>query len=194
MTSRFFNYEETRANCCTGVSCVAGRGATTAAGCRRPDKHIATPQYRCYLQRGNCRHVLQRTQQPEPWWLRINRRVRIERWCRQQHVVHPNLSGVSAGQRIVQLTVKAVNRKAPHCCRLLFPKRRYQMICTYSRTSKTMRQVINKAKFLVGLRCADRRPFNSSIADAPNRCSPSAMAGSFCLHRVERRIACFKLQ
>src|ERR1700722_2220496 len=117
MTSRFFNDEETRANCCTGLSCVAGRGATTAAGCGRPDKHIATPQYRCYLQRGNCRHVLQRTQQPEPWWLRNNRRVRIERWCRQQHVVHPNLSGVSAGQRIVQLIAGAVNRKTPHCRR-----------------------------------------------------------------------------
>ena len=74
--------KKTRANSCTGLSCVAGRGATTATGCRRPDKHIATHQYRCYLQRGNDRDVLQRTQQPEPWWLRINRSVRLERCVR----------------------------------------------------------------------------------------------------------------
>src|SRR6202049_3007041 len=37
-------YEKTRVDCCTALG-VAGRGAitTTAAGCRRPDKHIATP-------------------------------------------------------------------------------------------------------------------------------------------------------
>jgi hypothetical protein len=89
---------------------VTGRCATTAAGCRRPDKHIATPQYRCYLPRRNSRDVLQCTHQPEPRWLWISRgirrRVRIGRRCRQQHVVHPNLSGISAGQRIVQLIAR----------------------------------------------------------------------------------------
>ena len=102
-------YEKTRVDCCTALG-VAGRGAitTTAAGCRRPDKHIATPQYRCYLPRRNSRDVLQCTHQPEPSRLWINRgirrRVRIGRRCRQHHAVHPSLFGIPPGQRTVQLT------------------------------------------------------------------------------------------
>src|ERR1700686_2918461 len=102
-------YEKTRVDCCTALG-VAGRGAitTTAAGCRRPDKHIATPQYRCYLPRRNSRDVLQCTHQPEPSRLWINRgirrRVRIGRRCRQHHAVHPSLFGIPTGQRTVQLT------------------------------------------------------------------------------------------
>src|ERR1700730_3445515 len=94
-------YEKTRVDCCTALG-VAGRGAitTTAAGCRRPDKHIATPQYRCYLPRRNSRDVLQCTHQPEPSRLWINRgirrRVRIGRRCRQHHAVHPSLFGIPA--------------------------------------------------------------------------------------------------
>src|ERR1700730_8824889 len=78
-------YEETRVDCCTTLG-VAGRGAitTTAAGCRRPDKHIATPQYRRNLRRGNARDILQRTHEPEhEWlWVRIERRVQIEQHVR----------------------------------------------------------------------------------------------------------------
>ena len=102
-------YEKTRVDCCTALG-VAGRGAitTTAAGCRRPDKHIDTPQYRCYLPRRNSRDVLQCTHQPEPSRLWINRgirrRVRIGRRCRQHHAVHPSLFGIPPGQRTVQLT------------------------------------------------------------------------------------------
>jgi hypothetical protein len=95
-------------DCCTALGCVAGRGATTATGCRRPDKHIDTPQYRCYLPRRDSRDVLQCTHCPEPWWLRIDRgvrrRVRIGRRCRQHHAVHPPLFGIPPGQRTVQLT------------------------------------------------------------------------------------------
>jgi hypothetical protein len=107
-------YEETRANCCTRLSCVAGRGATTAARCRRPDKHVATPQYRCYLRRRNDRDFLQRTHQPERGWLRIEwrdrieQRVRIERGRWQQHIVRPAMPRFSAGQRTVQLIGPAV--------------------------------------------------------------------------------------
>src|ERR1700688_5099356 len=88
-------YEETRVDCCTALG-VAGRGAitATAAGCRRPDKHIATPQYRCYLRRGNHRDVLQCTDQPESWWLRIEQRVGVERRSRSSHAVHSALLGI----------------------------------------------------------------------------------------------------
>ena len=127
-------YEETRANSCTGLSCVAGRGATTAAGCRRPDKHIATHQYRCCLQRGNDRDVLQRNQQPEPWWLRINRSVRLERcgwpaenlgmaewttcYCRHRRSTRTNCAtvwpGIAAGGAI---TLAARPSILTHGCR-----------------------------------------------------------------------------
>src|ERR1700722_10004803 len=97
-------YEETRVYSCTALG-VAGRGAitATAAGCRRPDEHIATPQYRCYLRRGNHRDVLQCTHQPETWWLRIEQRVGVERRSRSSHAVHSALLGIPAGQRTVQL-------------------------------------------------------------------------------------------
>ena len=108
-------YDETRANCCTGHSCVARRGATTATGCGRPDKHIAAPQYRCYLPRRTDRDFLQRTHQPEHGWLRIERRrdrieqrVRIERRCWQQHIVRRAMPKFSTGQRTVQLIGPAV--------------------------------------------------------------------------------------
>jgi hypothetical protein len=81
-----------------------GHGAiTTGAGCRRPDKHVATPRYRRYLPRGNSRDVLQRTQQPEQWGLRIEGRVAVERRSSRSHAVHSTLLGIPAGQRIVQL-------------------------------------------------------------------------------------------
>jgi hypothetical protein len=113
------SYEETRVDCSTALGVVAGRGAiaTTAAGGRRPDKQLATPQYRRYLHRRNDRDVLQRTHRPEHGWLRIARRygieqryrieqrvcieqrVWIERWCgwRWHHrIVDSALLGVSA--------------------------------------------------------------------------------------------------
>jgi hypothetical protein len=95
-------YEETRVDSCIALG-VARRGAitATAAGCRRPDEHIATPQYRCYLPGGNSRDVLQCTHQPEPWWLRIEQRVGVERWSRGSHAVHSTLLGIPAGQRTV---------------------------------------------------------------------------------------------
>ena len=113
--------EETPVDCGPPLGGVAGRGAVsaTAAGRRRPDKQFDTPQYRRYLHRRNDRDVLQRTHRPEHGWLRIARRYRIEqrywieqrvwieRWCgwRWHHrIVNSALLGVSATQRIVQLT------------------------------------------------------------------------------------------
>ncbi len=74
------------------------------------DEQLANLQYRRYLRRRNDRDILQRGHQPELGRLRIEQRYRIEqrvgveRRCRQQHIVHPGLPGVSAGQPIVQLT------------------------------------------------------------------------------------------
>jgi len=68
---------------------------------------------RRYLRRGNGRDVLQRTHRPEHEWLwieqrdRVECRVRIERRGWQQHVVHSDLPGFSAGERIVQLNQPA---------------------------------------------------------------------------------------
>ena len=68
---------------------------------------------RRYVRRRNGRDVLHRTHRPEHEWLwieqcdRVECRVRIEwRGC-QQHVVHSDLPGFSAGERIVQLNQRA---------------------------------------------------------------------------------------
>jgi hypothetical protein len=52
------------------------------------------------------------------------------------------------------------------------------------------RPIINKAKSFVGTRRPDR-PFNSSIADSPNRCSVLVMAASFVRPAWSVRFACF---
>ena len=134
-------YEETRVDCRIPLGGVAGRGpiSTTAAGCRRPHKQLDTPRYRRYLHRRNDRDVLQRTHRPEHGWLRIARRygieqryrieqrvcieqrVWIERWCgwRWHHrIVNSALLGVSATQRIVQLT-KTKSTAGRHCPSLI---------------------------------------------------------------------------
>jgi hypothetical protein len=125
-------YEETRVDCGSPLGGVASRGpiSTTAAGCRRPDKQLATPQYRRYLHPRNDRDVLQRTHRPEHGWLRIAWRygieqryrieqwVWIERWCgwRWHHrIVDSALLGVSATQRIVQLTLSSGRLHGSEC-------------------------------------------------------------------------------
>src|SRR4029077_18689052 len=113
-------YEEIHVDCCTAPGSVAGRGAvsTTAAGCRRPDKHIVATKYRRYLHRVNARYVLQCTHQPEPWWLWFKRlcwikcQIGLGRWVRgdrpQWHRravgSYSDLLAISTGQRVVQLT------------------------------------------------------------------------------------------
>ena len=128
-------YEETPVDCGSPLGGVAGRGAVsaTAAGCRRPDKQLDTPQYRRYLHRRNDRDVLQRTHRPEHGWLRIARRYGIEQryrieqrvwierwcgWCWPHRIVNSALLGVSATQRIVQLT-KTKLTAGRHCPSLI---------------------------------------------------------------------------
>ena len=71
-----------------------------------PVSMVASPDDRRYLHRGNDRDVLKPTHEPEHEWLRIERRVRIERWRWRQYVVHPALDRIPAGQRTVQLINK----------------------------------------------------------------------------------------
>jgi hypothetical protein len=85
---------------------------------------VASPNDRRYLHRGNDRDVLKPTHEPEHEWLRIERRVRIERWRWRQYVVHPALDRIPAGQRTVQLIKQNQTkpggvpaRKTPDFCR-----------------------------------------------------------------------------
>ena len=103
-------HEETRVDHCTALGDVASRSASRY---RHNNGHLNRHNNRRYLHRDDARDVLQRTHRPEHEWLRIEqrdrveRRVRIERRGWQQHVVHSDLPGVSAGERTVQLNQRA---------------------------------------------------------------------------------------
>ena len=119
-------HEETRVDHCTALGDVASR-----SGSRYPHNngnlnrhnngylnwynngYLNRHNNRRYVRRGNGRDVLQRTHRPEHEWLWIQQRdraecgVRIERRGWQQHVVHSDLPGFSAGERTVQLNQRA---------------------------------------------------------------------------------------
>ena len=110
-------HEETRVDHCCAFGDAASRSASRYRHnnghlnrhLNRHNGDLNRHNNRRYLRRGNGRDILQRTRRREHEWLRIEqrdrveRRVRIERWDCQQHIVHSGLPGVSAGERTVQL-------------------------------------------------------------------------------------------